>query len=124
MRDKEAVCEGANFGRDIFGVPDSAIPDVVKADAGLATAEQFAEEFDEEPHELDDAHRALHSCMGKLRDQDRVLLRKRYAENVTLETYASEINRSAGTLKARLFKIRSALRQCIQREIAREGGLA
>ncbi|NNC88401.1 MAG: sigma-70 family RNA polymerase sigma factor [Akkermansiaceae bacterium] len=91
-------------------------------DDELAT--QFATDRSGGPAEIDESHRALQSCLGKLRERDRILLHKRYAEDVTLDTYASELNRSPGTLKARLFKIRAALRQCIQRELVREGGLA
>ncbi|MGJ8724807.1 MAG: sigma-70 family RNA polymerase sigma factor [Roseibacillus sp.] len=80
-------------------------------------AERFAEEFDEDDESLDRAHRALSQCVTKLRPHDLELLQKRYAENVGLDNYAKDLNRSPGTLKARLFKIRANLRRCIERQL-------
>lgn len=87
-------------------------------------AVQFAEDPSDEPDELDAAHRALQSCLTKLRDIDRELLQKRYAEKITLDAYASQLDRSPGTLKARLFKIRAALRRCIDKEMKHDQELA
>lgn len=80
-------------------------------------AVQFADDSANSPEELDHAHLALDICIKKLRNHDRELLHKRYTENITLNVYAKELDRSPGTLKARLYKIRSALRQCIRREL-------
>lgn len=80
-------------------------------------ATRFAEDGTDDPDELDAAHQALQNCLTKLRDNDRELLRKRYVENITLDRYAEQLDRSAGTLKARLFKIRAALRRCIDKEL-------
>ena len=85
---------------------------------------RFAEEDDFDSEELDRTHRALNRCLGKLNARDMELVRKRYNENVTLGEYAASLGRSAGTLKARLFKIRAALRRCINQELTREGELA
>ena len=87
-------------------------------------ATQFAEDDTDGPDELDAAHRALQACMSKLRDIDRELLHKRYTEDVTLDTYARQLDRSPGTLKARLFKIRAALRRCIDKEMNADPELA
>ncbi len=87
-------------------------------------ASRFADEGPSDPGELDATHRALHVCMDKLRDIDRELLHKRYTEKVTLREYAQELDRSPGTLKARLYKIRGALRQCIKRQLATEEEIA
>jgi RNA polymerase sigma-70 factor (ECF subfamily) len=85
---------------------------------------RFAEEDDPESEELETAHRALQSCVGKLPSHDQELLRMRYTENVTLDDYAATLDRSPGTLKARLFKIRAALRRCIERDLHRKGNPA
>ena len=84
-------------------------------------ATQFADEAPFETDEIDDVQAALRNCLRKLRDNDRALVEKRYAENTTLDEYAKELNRSPGTLKARLFKIRAGLRACIDRELKHEG---
>lgn len=81
-------------------------------------AEVFAQEIDEdEPFDQDEAFRALEVCLSKLRDHDRELVQKRYCESVTLDAYAKELNRSSGTLKARLFKIRASLRRCLDNQL-------
>ncbi|GHC63718.1 sigma-70 family RNA polymerase sigma factor [Roseibacillus persicicus] len=80
-------------------------------------AERFAEEFEEDDESLDRAHRALAQCVTQLRPHDLELVRKRYAEEVGLDEYARDLNRSPGTLKARLFKIRANLRRCIELQL-------
>ncbi|GAA5483074.1 sigma-70 family RNA polymerase sigma factor [Haloferula sargassicola] len=77
----------------------------------------FAEEVAEEDFDHDLAYRALELCLAKLQPHDRELVQKRYCESVTLEEYAQELDRSAGTLKARLFKIRAGLRRCLDRQL-------
>lgn len=56
---------------------------------------------------------ALRNCLGRLPDRDRELIMTRYGSDRTLEQYARTLNRSPGTLKARLFKIRGDLRKSI-----------
>ncbi|MEM9080079.1 MAG: sigma-70 family RNA polymerase sigma factor [Verrucomicrobiota bacterium] len=80
-------------------------------------AERFAEEFEATDEELERAEQALAHCITQLRDHDQELLEKRYMENVGLDAYARDLNRSAGTLKARLFKIRANLRVCIEHQM-------
>ena len=80
-------------------------------------AELFAAEVEDDDLDHDDAYRALEVCLSKLRPQDRELVQKRYCESITLEDYARELDRSAGTLKARLFKIRAGLRRCLENQI-------
>ena len=46
----------------------------------------------------------------------------RYASSCGLEEYANTLKRSSGTLKARLFKIRAALRRCIESSLSSEPG--
>jgi len=59
----------------------------------------------------------LRSCLGGLSARDRELVLARYSSDLTLEQYATTLNRSAGTLKARLFKIREDLRKTIARRL-------
>lgn len=80
-------------------------------------AERFAEEFEDDDESLDRTHRALARCVTQLRPHDLELVQKRYAENVGLDSYAKDLNRSPGTLKARLFKIRANLRRCIEQQL-------
>ena len=85
--------------------------------------EDMAAELDNEPFELEDRHIALRQCLRKLRPQDRELLQHRYASGAPLEEYARATKRSTGTLKAILFKLRAALRDCIERQMSQPGGV-
>lgn len=66
-----------------------------------------------------DTLNALRVCLRRLPDRDRELLLTRYGSDRTLGEYASKLNRSPGTLKARLFKIRENLRKGIEEQLRR-----
>jgi RNA polymerase sigma-70 factor (ECF subfamily) len=57
---------------------------------------------------------ALRDCFGRLPSRDQELLMMRYGSDRTLNDYAKTLNRSPGTLKARLFQIRENLRRSIE----------
>lgn len=65
----------------------------------------------------DSHHEALTQCLEILKPEDRQLLHARYATKVSLETYAIRTGARPGTLKARLFRLRDALRDCIERRL-------
>lgn len=68
---------------------------------------------------ITDAHHgALDQCLEQLKPDDRKLLHARYATDVSLETYAEQEGTRPGTLKARLFRLRDALRDCIDRRLS------
>ncbi len=66
---------------------------------------------------MDDHHAALSQCLELLKPEDRNLLHTRYATEISLETYAEQEGTRPGTLKARLFRLRDALRDCIDRRL-------
>ena len=55
----------------------------------------------------------LRECLGKLRDQDRLLIVSHYQHDKSLEECARIFKRSSGSLKVTLFRIRQMLRRCI-----------
>jgi RNA polymerase sigma-70 factor (ECF subfamily) len=59
-------------------------------------------------------HEALTQCLGGLKPEDRELLHARYATEASLETFAERTGARVGTLKARLFRLREALRRCLE----------
>jgi RNA polymerase sigma-70 factor (ECF subfamily) len=69
-----------------------------------------------------DALMALQECLKKLPSRDKELLLMRYCTDRTLSDYARNLNRSPGTLKARLFKIRENLRKSIEDHLRRAEG--
>ncbi len=79
--------------------------------------QRMAPGFEVEPDELEERHLALRKCLQRLRPQDRELLHHRYATSSSLQEYATQTKRSAGTLKAVLFNLRAALKRCIEREL-------
>ena len=79
--------------------------------------ERMAEGFDTASDELEDRHLALRKCILRLRPQDRDLLFHRYGTEAPLQEFAERTKRSTGTLKAILYNLRAALRQCIEREM-------
>lgn len=87
---------------------------------GQDVAEKLAHDLEDSDTDWENALRALEECVGKLRPQDIELVQMRYASSCGLDEYASTLQRSSGTLKARLFKIRAALRRCIESSLANE----
>lgn len=65
---------------------------------------------------------ALQDCLGTMKPEDRELLSIRYESGLSLEEFARKQEISPGTLKARLFRIRSSLRSCIEARLQSEEG--
>ncbi len=83
--------------------------------------ERMSPELEADPEELEERHLALRRCLQRLRPQDRDLIHHRYATDSSLNEYAATTRRSAGTLKAILFNLRSVLRRCIERQLHEAG---
>jgi RNA polymerase sigma-70 factor (ECF subfamily) len=79
--------------------------------------ELFADEFIEATDELAERRQALSTCLKKVTPKDGELLRHRYWSGASLEELAHDTKRSVGTLKARLFQLRAALRRCIDDQL-------
>lgn len=86
--------------------------------------ETLADEWQEQPDEHESKLAALHCCLEKLSDADQTLLRARYSQHGEVERMADAADRSGGGLRARLFRLRAALKQCVKRELVVEGGMA
>lgn len=78
----------------------------------------FAVELPASLDELPERRQALQGCMEKLTPKDHELIRHRYWSDGSLEMLAATSDRSIGTLKARLFQLRSALRLCISERLS------
>jgi RNA polymerase sigma-70 factor, ECF subfamily len=83
-----------------------------------SVAEQLADDLAEQNSDHETELQALDRCLEKLNPHDLDLVRTRYASGRGLDEYARSLNRSAGTMKARLFKIRAALRRCVESTLA------
>lgn len=91
---------------------------------------QFSDEFvsavaaeQEESEEHDEARRAaLATCLGKLRKTDRELIQQRYAPGENGLSVAEALDRPINSVYQSLGRIRKALLECINRELATQFG--
>jgi RNA polymerase sigma-70 factor (ECF subfamily) len=64
---------------------------------------------------------ALGECLGKLPAADRRLVAERYEHGRRITDIARELREKAVTLRVRLFRIREALRRCVEAALGKEG---
>lgn len=67
---------------------------------------------------MDDLRLALEACMQKLRPAEKDLINHRYYSDQTLDDYARSQNRTVGSLKVTLFRIRASLKRCIESRVS------
>ncbi len=82
--------------------------------------EQVASEAVTRADELEIRRSALMTCIEKLRPQDRELVQQRYAPGETGKNLADSMHRPANSVYQSLGRIRRALMECIQRQLAVE----
>lgn len=80
--------------------------------------ERLAERLAERTGESEERMRALEGCLGRLNGKERELVELRYSSSSTLEKFAIDCGRSAESLRVTLFRIRAALKKCINAELA------
>jgi RNA polymerase sigma-70 factor (ECF subfamily) len=81
---------------------------------------QLAEQAEREMQPEDDQAAALRHCLRHLSSRNRDLVERRYAEHGSVEAMSRALGRSAGSISVTLHRIRLALRNCIDRQLARE----
>ena len=79
--------------------------------------EQLAADFEESDPRLAERMPALRRCLSKIPKEERQLLLARYAKHGAIEQRAQESGRSAAALRGVIFRLRTALRSCIEREL-------
>ncbi len=82
-----------------------------------ALLDLIAAELPEVLDELPERRLALARCMENLTPKDSQLIHHRYWHNGSLDQLARATGRSVGTLKARLFQLRAALRNCVRQHL-------
>lgn len=65
---------------------------------------------------------ALDHCLQQLPPPQRQLIDLRYTAGQTIESIAESIGRPVGSVRQALYRIRTALQTCIERQFAMEGG--
>lgn len=81
-------------------------------DSLLAT---LADEFGENVKHVDARLEALDTCVGKLPDAQRDLIRRYYERGNTVEAISKSLGKSANAVAAQLYRIRKTLGGCVQR---------
>lgn len=81
------------------------------------TIDLLADEFSETDPVIDDRMVALRSCLEKIPNAERKLLLSRYAERGAVEKAAETSDKSASALRGTLFRLRTALRRCVENEM-------
>lgn len=84
--------------------------------------EQYTLKWSEMAPQMSDEATALRICISELNGRPRKIVRLRYAEGKTSEAIASELNLSAANVRTILKRTREALRRCIGKQIALQGG--
>lgn len=80
--------------------------------------EELAERGEKTPEELELRLLFLNKCLGELGDKQRQLIEHRYFSGSTLEAFSAECGRPVDSLRVSLFRIRAALKSCINKEVA------
>ena len=86
-------------------------------DLSLLLIDAYAAMDEREP---DDRREALSDCVKKLRERDRELLMRCYAEDDRITAVADEMKRSSQSVHNSLKRIREALYECVRRTLAAE----
>lgn len=85
-----------------------------------AFIEKVAEEAQAGIEDLEARRKALAICLGKLREEDRELVERRYAPGENGKSVAELLNRPANSVYQSLGRIRRALLECVNRQLAAE----
>ena len=115
---------GTNFKAWIFSIARYEVLNYRKKDSRdrLVFSEEMedliASELPERVGDLDLKQEALKGCLQKLKPADRDLIQNRYFEGTPLAEYSSQINRSVGSLKVTLHRIRNRLLHCVESKLA------
>jgi RNA polymerase sigma-70 factor, ECF subfamily len=65
--------------------------------------------------------RALDQCVDHLPEKQRDLVRMKYEKNATIDDLAAALGRRRGAVDTMFYRIRKALRQCVETSIERSG---
>lgn len=123
---------GSNFTAWSFAVARFGVLDhrrKLRKDNRLIFSDDLLDTLSIEPDDLlpektETRQRALEQCLTRLTPDDRELVMRRYTRGHTIEEYAKEVERSANSLRVTLYRLRAALKTCINRYIAQGEGAA
>lgn len=85
------------------------------------TIAALAADFERADPSIDARMPALRRCLEKVPDDERRLLLQRYGRHGAVQEAAEAAGCTAASLRGVLFRLRVALRRCVERELNREG---
>lgn len=83
--------------------------------------DKFAKVYVELEPEEDERADGLRVCMSKLSDRHRRVMELKYSRRQSTQTIAEQVGGSPGSVDTMIYRIREALRQCINQHLEREG---
>ena len=83
-------------------------------------AETLSEQAERQASQVEAVREALRPCMQLLTPANRDLVDRRYFRAMSVADVAEAVNRSAGSVKVALLRIRRQLAECVQRRLAGE----
>jgi RNA polymerase sigma-70 factor (ECF subfamily) len=86
----------------------------------LSILERIADVLDQRLQTLDERRVALDHCLKQLPPSQRQLIELRYSSSQTIDKIGQSIGRPAGSIRQTLYRIRAALQDCIERQLALE----
>ena len=66
---------------------------------------------------LEDKLEILNRCLSSLKPNEQKLVHVRYSETTSLESYASQMGSTSGTMKVSLFRIKKKLKTCVEKKL-------
>jgi RNA polymerase sigma-70 factor (ECF subfamily) len=79
--------------------------------------EKIGQAFAEEDGNVNPVLEALQKCMKQVSEKSRRLLQLRYIEDLRYEDMAKTLNFSVGSVKVAMHRLRTALRDCVERRM-------
>jgi RNA polymerase sigma-70 factor (ECF subfamily) len=91
---------------------------VIRDQQALATLMQVGVELE---RELSDRELALHGCLEVLQGRAREVVRHHYVDERPVAEIAGVMNLSVANIKVMLYRVREALRACVEKRLSAEG---
>ena len=89
-----------------------------------ATVERIADSYERLSERADAIRYALYACLEEASGRGRRALELHYGHGMKTEEVAAELKTTGGAARTLLSRTRSALRKCIERRLAVQGGAA
>lgn len=86
--------------------------------------ERFTETWAEQAAGQSERGEALEHCLDQLADHARSVVRLRYFEDLTAEQIATKLGANGAAIRVTLQRIRTQLRECVERKIRIEGAMS